>query len=126
MMHLRIDCTRCGGGDLGCSTCAGKGVEIVKRCPMALLRGTGTFEVFEAYGDYKAGYLPVAGAIYDQSASFMKAVRMIDAAVNRHQDSERRRMEQRSKRGAQRRRNTGSAPFARPGQPEPQSLREGR
>jgi len=58
----------------------GEEVELF-RCPRAVLRGTGTWEVFRHYNNFKSGFLPEAGGINDQPRKLMRAIEFISGEM---------------------------------------------
>ena len=53
----------------------------IRRCPRALLRGTGVWEVFRYYNNFKNGFLPEAGGINDQPGKLMQAIDFISGEM---------------------------------------------
>lgn len=74
----RGTCPACLGGDPDCDECEGYGEAFAHRCPTSQVdRATRTF--LDAYSWLERGVLPVAGALGDQSASFVEAVKLMDS-----------------------------------------------
>ena len=79
-MVFGITCPRCNGarGDTDCPRCMGRGDQWLYRCPNSLLspdvRG-----LLRAWGAFQNGILPDPGAFYDQSASFIHAMGVLNA-----------------------------------------------
>ena len=62
------------------------GVEYVtRRCPVALLEGTGIHEVLDAYWWTEKGIAPVSGGLEAQSCTFVDAVAIIRNLVDKHE-----------------------------------------
>jgi len=64
------------------------GTEFIHRCPIALLRGTGTWDVFTAYWHYGNNHLLEAGGTDDQCPKLMRAIEFIGAEVAQHEQAE--------------------------------------
>ena len=54
--------------------------ETYQRCPVKLVTGQ-TWLAIRLYGQYKLGFLPVVGAVLDQSALFLQAIEIIQAEI---------------------------------------------
>jgi hypothetical protein len=63
------------------------GSEFIHRCPIALLRGTGTWDVFALYSHYEAGHLPEAGGVHDQHPKVMRAFEFIAGETAQHEQA---------------------------------------
>jgi hypothetical protein len=68
----RVQCVRCNGR--GCGLCERRGWTQIRSCPKKLVTDeTRDFLRMAAFAD--DGYLPAAGAVLDQTQSFMTALR---------------------------------------------------
>jgi hypothetical protein len=60
------------------------GIGDLYRCPASFIdRQTGLINT--AYPHYKNGYLPCAGGLLDQSATFLDAINIVDRTINRYE-----------------------------------------
>ena len=74
---FRGTCPRCLGGDPSCPDCEGFGERMFKRCPNGV-QDEGSRRMLSAYGWLQRGVLPTQGALEDQTAAFVEAVRLIE------------------------------------------------
>lgn len=72
-----INCVRCYGSDKDCPVCKGKDREHFYRCPVKLLTKE-TLEFLKYYRFFKDGIMPVAGGVYEQSGTFIRAVEIVN------------------------------------------------
>lgn len=76
---LIITCSACSGGDPDCSACGGSGEEPIYRCP-ASFNDPAAALFFLAYAQFtEHGVMPESGSLMEQSASFVRLCREVDA-----------------------------------------------
>jgi hypothetical protein len=74
-----VDCEHCNGA--GCGWCDGGGRATIRGCPMEVL-GTDDWNAWRMYRAYRAGFLPVAGGVEDQTRCALQAFEVFRAAEN--------------------------------------------
>lgn len=76
-----VHCHRCFGRDPECVECDGdkRGIPVYD-CPYRTMQGT-VLRAIPYFGNWRGGILPVEGGLLDQSASFVEAMRILDAEV---------------------------------------------
>jgi len=76
-LHFFIPCS-CRGSDPGCFICLGHGQEKIDACPYSFDLGD-TWEYVQLHKLWPAT-LPLAGGLYDQPASYIEIMRILDYA----------------------------------------------
>ena len=80
-------CWACRGASGGCRTCGKSrdGTIEIKRCPNYHLTPEVSMMI-RAFGHFKSGFLPVAGGMQDQSATFVDAMGFLGSVVSHHEE----------------------------------------
>jgi len=75
-----MTCSRRSGGDDECKVCGGSGYEDSLRCPASMVNAN-IMALLDSYRAFRDGHLPAPGAWLDQSATWARWMRLIEAEV---------------------------------------------